>query len=209
MSRQAFYIHVKDTLYKGSLPSWQQEPLDKLLDVGLARGRLVEDIAYVMATAHHETARFKYTEEIGKGAGHDYGEPMWLIRNQRVAYYGRGYVQLTWLQNYARMSVLLSAELGREIDLVSKPELATTPEVASQVIWEGMIRGTFTGKNLRDYITNDKVDYVNARRIVNGTDNAELIAGYAEEFETGLRLIDGAQAGDCPLNRADCPRSNT
>ena len=47
--------------------------------------------------------------------------------------------------------------------------------------------GDFTGKDLADYIDEDNCDYVEARRIVNGTDRAEQIAGYAEKFEAALR----------------------
>lgn len=207
MSRQAFYDHIAAKLFKGSLPDWQQEPVDRIVDEGLRRKRRVEDIAYVLATAFHETARFKYMEEIGRGAGHDYGEPIWLARGARVAFFGRGFVQLTWLTNYSKMSVALTLDHGREIDLVSRPELATQPNYAALIIYAGMIRGMFTGKNLADYINDDGVDYVNARRIVNGTDKAELIAGYAREFEAGLRLIDEEPASLCPLNRAECPRA--
>lgn len=207
MNRQPFYDHVAARLFKGSLPAWQKDPLDRILDEALRRVRRVEDCAYVMATAYHETARFKYDSEIGEGKGHDYGEPIWLIRGVPVAYFGRGMVQLTWLSNYAKMSVFLTMEHGRQIDFVNKPELATEPEYSSLIIWEGMIRGMFTGKNLADYINEDGVDYVNARRIVNGTDKAEMIAGYAREFEAGLRLLDDSEpeATKCPLKNQTCP----
>ena len=45
-----------------------------------------------------------------------------------------------------------------------------------------MINGTFTGKKLRTY-----KDYVSMRRIINGTDKASLIAGYATHFEMCFR----------------------
>ncbi len=49
-----------------------------------------------------------------------------------------------------------------------------------------------TGKRLSDYIKPGSVDYLNARRIVNGTDRAEQIAGYAREYERALRVgMDG------------------
>lgn len=207
MSRQKFYDHIAKALFKGSLPAWQKEPVDRIVDEGLRRKRRVEDIAYVLATSYHETARYKYDSEIGEGKGHDYGEPIWLVRGVRVAYYGRGDVQLTWLANYAKMSVFLTLEHQRIIDLVNKPDLATRPEHSSLIIWEGMIRGMFTGKNLADYIGDDRADYLEARRIVNGTDKADIIAGYAREFEAGLRLIDKEPASLCPLNRAECPRT--
>lgn len=47
--------------------------------------------------------------EIGEGRGRDYGQPCLLIRGQTAVYFGRGFVQLTWLANYARMSVRLGS----------------------------------------------------------------------------------------------------
>jgi predicted chitinase len=186
----AFEKEVTKTLFFGSLPAWQREPVMRIVEEGQRRNRMPEEIAYVLATGYHETARWKYDEEIGKGRGRDYGEPIWLIRGQRVTYHGRGDTQLTWLHNYAKMSVFLTLEHGRPINLVSKPELATEPEYSSLIIWEGMIRGMFTGKNLADYIRPGSIDYRNARRIVNGTDKANRIAGYAKKFEEALRKGD-------------------
>jgi hypothetical protein len=201
MSRQAFYDRVAETLFKGSLPDWQKRPLDLLIDEGLKRNRLLTETAYVLATAYHETARFKYMEEIGRGEGRDYGEPILLIRGKTVTYHGRGFVQLTWLVNYLRME----RKLGLKI--VDNPDAVMDPEIANQIIWEGMIAGDFTGKNLADYISDTNTDYVEARRIVNGTDKAEMIAGYAREFETSLRLIDDPkpEVTPCPLGNRNCP----
>lgn len=184
MTRQPFYDHVTAELFRGSLPDWQREPLDRLIDEGLARERSLAECAYVLATAYHETGRFKYMEEIGKGEGYKYGEPIWLSSGQSITYHGRGFVQLTWLFNYADMS----RRLG--IDLVNHPDKVKEPAIASKIIWEGMITGSFTGKNLADYITESRTDYVGARRIVNGTDRDDQIAGYAREFEAALRSLD-------------------
>jgi hypothetical protein len=46
-----------------------------------------------------------------------------------------------------------------------------------------MKNGVFTSKTLGDYISGNHIDFVNARRIINGTDRAELIAGYAEQWQ--------------------------
>jgi hypothetical protein len=40
------------------------------------------------------------------------------------------------------------------------------------------------GKCMNDYINENKVDYVNCRRVVNLLDQADKIAGYAEKFYT-------------------------
>jgi hypothetical protein len=50
----------------------------------------------------------------------------------------------------------------------------------------GMRNGIFTGKKLNTYINGTTCDYINARRIINGTDKASLIKGYAVNFEACL-----------------------
>lgn len=188
----AFYARITRTLYRGSLPPWQRTPIAEILAEGLRRERNPVEAAYVLATAHHETGRFRFMEEIGQGKGRDYGRPVTLIRGRTATYYGRGYVQLTWLQNYARMGLKLG------LNLVETPDLARQPDIAARILWEGMIAGDFTGKALSDYLPRGALgdralgaDYfeafVAARRIVNGTDRAELIAGYAVEFLEAMR----------------------
>jgi putative chitinase len=135
----------------------------------------VRQIAYVLATILHETAAtYRPIEEYGKGKGRVYGKKDPVTGH---AYYGRGFVQLTWKKNYS----LLGKKLG--VDLVNKPALSMKPDIAWQITTLGMREGLFTGKKLDNYISDDKTDYVNARRIINGTDRAQLIAGYAEDFE--------------------------
>lgn len=53
----------------------------------------------------------------------------------------------------------------------------------------GMYSGIFTGKKITAYINKAKSDYVNARRVINGVDKAEVIAGHAEIFETILERV--------------------
>lgn len=178
---------LRTEMFFGSIPRWQAEPVERLIGEGLRRGRSLEDIAYVLATGYHETSRWRYRREIGRGKGRIYGEDVLVYRNQREIYFGRGDGQLTWLMNYARMSVRLTLELGREIDLVNNPALAEQPEYSALILWEGMVDGLFTGAGLADFIRPGSVDYVRARRIVNGNDKAELIAGHARKFESCLR----------------------
>ncbi len=99
-----------------------------------------------------------------------------------LTYEGRGYVQITHLYNYEKFS----KELG--VDLVNHPELALVPDNAWGIAEIGMTKGMFTGKKLSDYFNDTKTDYPNARRIINGLDKAQMIAGYAEEFFNYLNL---------------------
>ncbi|WP_228557495.1 hypothetical protein, partial [Myxococcus sp. AB025B] len=73
------------------------------------------------------------------------------------------------------------------IDLINNPDLALQPKYASEILVKGSINGWFTSKKLSDYINDKKKDYINARRVINGTDKAQLIANYAVVFEKALR----------------------
>ena len=152
----------------------------------------VQQLAYILATVRHETGdTWRPVREVGRGKGHWYGEPCRLDAETSEAYYGRGYVQLTGLRNYARMSILLG------VSLVERPDiLITNAAISYRVLSWGMTGGLFTGRRLDEFIpvTGEHADYVNARRVVNGLDRASLIAGYAERLELVLRASASLEA---------------
>jgi len=154
------------------------------------RGLLRNELAYVLATAYLETARtMKPVEEAF------WKDDAWRKRNLRYyPWHGRGYVQLTWETNYQKA--------GRELrmDLTTDPRVVMRPDVAVKILVEGMVEGWFTGKKLSDYITLQKSDYKNARRIINGTDKAQLYADTARDYEAELRRIG---YGGAPPTRPD------
>jgi hypothetical protein len=49
-----------------------------------------------------------------------------------------------------------------------------------------MKHGRYTGRKLSDYINGTMCNFIGARKIINGIDKAELIAGYARSFLAGL-----------------------
>ena len=77
--------------------------------------------------------------------------------------------------------------LGPDADLEQDPDQALRPAIAYQIMSVGMRKGLFTGKKLSDYIAAPVCDYKNARRIINGVDQAALIAGYAATIEDVLK----------------------
>lgn len=97
------------------------------------------------------------------------------------AYFGRGYVQLTWWSNYATSGVAL----GRGLDLLVNPELVKTPEVAYALMSHGMRtgRGFANGRSFPQYFSAGATNYVAARGMVNGSDHAADIAAIALQFE--------------------------
>ena len=61
------------------------------------------------------------------------------------------------------------------------------PDISARIMIEGMTkgvsnRGDFTGVSLEDYFNYHKEDPINARRIINGLDQAKLISGYYYRF---------------------------
>ncbi|QKV17866.1 glycoside hydrolase family 19 protein [Oricola thermophila] len=142
-------------------------------------GLLRTQLAYVLATAWHETA---HTMKPVREAY--WLSESWRKKNLRYyPWYGRGFVQLTWKFNYEKAS----RELGR--DFLSDPDAVMEPEASAEILVVGSKDGWFTGKKLSDYITLSKSDYRNARRIINGMDKAADIAKLAKEYEADLKAI--------------------
>lgn len=95
---------------------------------------------------------------------------------------GRGLVQLTGRRNYA----LAATKLG--VDFIAAPDLVMVPQHAAAIMFKGMIEGWFTSRKLADYFSAERADWSNARRIINGTDKASTIAGYARAFHAALMV---------------------
>jgi hypothetical protein len=150
--------------------------------------------AYMLATVKHECAnRWTPITEFGSRAYFDKYETGTRIGRRLgntepgdgYRFRGRGYVQITGRANYARLTRELG--LGPDEDLVADPDQALRLMIAYRIMSVGMRKGLFTGKKLANYIDASGSDYRNARRIINGLDQASRIAGYATTFETIVR----------------------
>ena len=127
--------------------------------------------AYVLATSKWET---NHTMKPVREAY--WLSEAWRQKNLRYyPWYGRGYVQLTWRDNY----VLAGKKIG--LDLTSDPDVVMQPRVAAMILVRGMKEGWFTGKKMSDYST-----YEDMRRVVNGTDKRAEIAAIARQYEAIL-----------------------
>ena len=191
IDRDVYFNEVRDSLFGGALSQQQVDGQSVILAVWeyQAGGTPMTDIrwlAYMLATTYHETANKMWPiEEFGKGAGHSYGNP---DPETGESYFGRGYVQLTWKENYDKASAALS--LIDDRDLVQHPQLALDSLIAVRIMFRGMAEGWFTGRMLGMYFNEDYDDPVNARQIINGNDQDELIANYHDDF---LAAITAAQ----------------
>lgn len=192
INRDKFFYSIRQSLFKTGLKQKQVEGIEAILTMWETEGLTdLRWLAYMLATVFHETAKtMQPIEEYGKGKNYRYGKK---IKRSGIPYtlpdkiyYGRGYVQLTWFENYETMGRLLS------VDLLNNPDLALQPVIAAKIMFEGMTKGNshfgdFTSKSLENYFNETKEDWVNARRIINGTDKAELIAGYGKKFYQALK----------------------
>jgi putative chitinase len=152
---------------------------ETILSVCRKYGATDAQTAYILATAYHET---RATMKPVKEAFWVSNAEAWRSRNLRYyPWYGRGYVQLTWEANY------LKAGKALDRDLTTDPDVVMEPQISAEILVMGMLEGWFTGKFLKSYIWEDRKDYTGARRIVNGTDKADLIASYAVIYEGLLK----------------------
>nr|WP_319513377.1 glycoside hydrolase family 19 protein [uncultured Cohaesibacter sp.] len=194
MNHKVFFNHVRLRLFK-KLTQSQVDGINRLLDYAVEEGVPLEETAYVLATSYHETGRrmVPVREGFAKSDAaairavtklYNRGRisQNYALRDKRTgkSYFGRGDVQLTFYDNYKRLGKLLG------IDLLNKPSLALDPKTSAIILFRGMREGLFTGKKLSFYINENKVDFKGARRVVNGTDKANLIAGYARIFLDAL-----------------------
>jgi putative chitinase len=185
IQRKYFFDSVRASLFNGSLADSQVEGLTTLLDYAEEIGCDDRHLAYILATTYHETAQtMQPIAEYGKGQGKKYGVP---DPQTGQTYYGRGYVQLTWRDNYQKQDDKL--RLGGS--LVRQADLAMDPDIAIQILFKGMYDGDFTGVGLPKFImctdpSSDTTDFYNARKIVNGLDCASQIQGYAQKFADAI-----------------------
>lgn len=193
--RKTFFDLVRHEPFGGSLTQGQVDGMEFLLGAW-EDDPMSDDLrhfAYMLATTFHETARTMLPiEEYGKGKGRKYGPPPDPETGQ--TYYGRGYVQLTWRENYARASKKLRLA-GSPQDLEWYAQQALDPQIALGVMGRGMEEGWFTGKALPSYFNASKDDPFNARdiinpdknRVVSGRKMGDIIADYHRDFLMALQ----------------------
>lgn len=106
------------------------------------------------------------------------------VSGEGYKYRGRGIgAQFTGKENYIKFGKLFN------VDLVNKPELATDLKLGAKILYLGSMNGLFTGVDLDKYITATKVDYVNARRVINA-DVGRVGASIAEDAKKFERILN-------------------
>jgi putative chitinase len=214
MHMPTFFSWITRAPYGGRISQSQVDGVNDLLRVWAEIGDGDDrKLAYICATDHHETGgRMQPVREgfastdakarravnaLAKKRGPNSAVAKYALPTGPYGhvYYGRGDVQNTWLDNYQK------AEDHTGIQFVKYPDLMLESENSKRWMIEGMTigdsgRGDFTGKALADYFNETVDDPVGARRIVNGTDKDELIAGYYEFFYAAIKAAQAAQVGE-------------
>ena len=183
INREIFF-----TGYKKEFGRLSQTQVDSLIFIlnKLDEDKRITDgrwMAYILATIQWETANtFKPITE--------YGSQAYLRSKRYFPFIGRGFVQLTWEANYKSFGDCLG------IDLVGNPQLANEPETAWEILVEGMTDYNltfndpeFTDYSLEDFFNDNKTDWVNARKIINGNDKKETIGNIAQKFYSIIEFI--------------------
>ena len=142
--RATYFDLVRDSLFAGKMSQQQVDGQEFILDTweDTRPGHDVRWLAYSLSTTIHETAStMAPIEEYGKGKGRPYGIPDPVTKE---TYYGRGFVQLTWKENYSKMTPIVDPMFpSTAIDLVKNPSQALVPFIAAAIMFEGMERGSF------------------------------------------------------------------
>lgn len=221
MDRARFFASLRSrgsSMFGTSLSSGQVRSLDLMLDEGEKRGVPLKQLSYIMATPLHEVGpklqpvreNLTYTSAARirrvwpsrfptEASARPYvRNPQGLanlvyanrLGNGNAAsgdgwkYRGDGLVQLTGKANFNKFGVQPGMDLQTSI----------------RVMFDGMLKGMFTGKRLDDYI-NGTADYYNARRIINAdvAANGASIATKAKAFQAALEAAGYTRQKPQPL----------
>jgi putative chitinase len=198
--RKHFFDTVRKDLFRGTLTQKQVDGMEYLLGIWERHFEAANPrdgtnwLAYCLATYFHETAEtMQPIEEYGKGSGKSYGQP---AGPHGQKYYGRGHVQLTWETNYKNGEKYLKDRYGVHSNIYADASKMLHDETSALVSYDGMIHGWFTGVGLPKYFNASTEDPQQARRIVNGTDQMDKIAGYYRKFKPALKQVPKAETPD-------------
>lgn len=218
MNRSAFYASVRQRasgVFGTSLSQSQVQGVEAILDEAERRGTPLFHLASMFAEAYHETGgrmqpvienlnysakrmtqvwpkRFPtiasaqpYASNPRALANNVYGGRLGNTGpDDGWRYRGRGLAQITGKENYAKFG------------LANDPDAASQLPAAIRILFDGMEKGTFTGKKLADYdylVTRNPdvagYRYYQSRAIINDdvAANGGDIDRYAKAFEKALR----------------------
>jgi len=212
-SRKKFFDNFpKNSLDNKPLTAAREEGFNAIFDAWDKRGAGLDvgGLAYAFATAWHETGAMMQPVREGfakSDAGAIAAVTKYCakqgIKNYAApdvgtgkSYYGRGYVQLTFADNYKTMG----KTLGLADALFKDPDKVLDPEIGADILVAGMVGGLFRPAKgpITKYFTADTHNWLDARDMINGDKNVKLkgntktngqmIADYGKGFFAALTL---------------------
>lgn len=166
--------------FKNAFPSYSQNRVrnaETILRYAVGFTQDENQLAYILATAVGESGMEPVKEKRLPQTHRYYASQ---ARYYDKGYYGRGYVQITLIDNYKKFSKILG------IDLVTNPDLALDPQIACEILVIGMVEGLFTKYGeLQNFINSSEIDFFNARKIINpgaSKDDYQKIADLAHKI---------------------------
>jgi hypothetical protein len=170
---------------------------------------MLRHVAYMLATVKGETGIFQPLKE---KRANPQKQPALFKQQQKYfpsGFFGRGYVQLTFKENYRMAGQKLAGTVievqnkdgsKRQLTIdkdtfVNEPDLVMQPTASYQILARGMREGWFRKRKnavpfkLSDFIKEGSPpDYKGARNIINHPSSfADKFAGFADKFELILR----------------------
>lgn len=206
MNKKKFFDNIRKNLFGGVLTQKQVTEIESILDKCLELKLDNRYIAYILATAYHETGRKMeaVTENLNYSAQgllktfpkyFDKTTAQRYARNDR-AIANRVYANRNgngnessgdgWKYRGRGKAQITFFNNYKAFGIENNPDFALDSEMSTRIIIEGMLKGIFTTKKLSDYFNDKSTEWVNARKIINGMDRADEIAVYAKKFYVAL-----------------------
>ena len=199
---KAFFDAVRPAFRRGKLSEAQVAGLTAIVSYGRENGYQRSHLAYVLATAFHETGEkmqpvregFASTDAGARRAVKGLFDKGIIRRNYALpdkagnSFYGRGLVQITHKANYAKWN------------MQNDPDLALGMDMALAILFTGMDQGMFRkGKSLAMIsAVPTPQEFRSARGMINGDvrKNGTMIADYAIVFYNALLPLYAVEIAD-------------
>jgi hypothetical protein len=208
MNNQVFFDEIRKSLFK-KLSEDQVKGMEAILRSCHRNNADLYTAAYSLATAYHEVGGrmvpvregFASTNQGAINAVTNLYNRGGISTNYALPsgpynknYYGRGFVQITWYDNYRK----LGKRLGVGDQLAKNPDMALDYDFGADLLVVGIKEGLYRKHKMSDFVTDSGVDYFEARNIINGDKNKKprwlngkrigtAIEKYAIKFEGALK----------------------